>query len=294
MNQLRLEESPAALFRALRHLLRPLIRLLLARNVTYPAFVELIKSLYVQVATEEFALEDKPQTDSRITLLTGIQRREVKRISEESPGESAAPPSVSMGAQIVARWISDKQFLNSRGKPLALARGITEGGDVSFEALVASVSKDIRARPVLDEWLRLGAVHLDEENRVHLNATSFVPRKGFDEKVFYLGFNLHDHIAASVNNMLETAPPMFERSAHYDSLSGMSVEKLRKLSTELGANAIQKIVGASMRLEEQDAHCPGDANHRVTFGVYFFTEPVQQVSEAAAESSVKRKRSVKK
>jgi Family of unknown function (DUF6502) len=289
-----LEGSPDVIFRALRRMLQPLVRFLVAKGITYPAFTDLIKSLYVQVALDDFALEKKPQTDSRITLLTGIQRREVKRISEHRARDNAAPPSVSFGAQIVARWISDKRFLDKRGKPVPLMRSINEGGDASFEALVASVSKDIRSRPVLDEWLRLGAAHLDEDNLVHLNATSFVPRKGFEEKIFYFGFNLHDHIAASVSNMLENAPPMLERSAYYDRLSAASVEQLRKLSTELGAHAIQKIVGTAMRLEAQDADQP-NANHRMTFGVYFFTEPTRQSADVAEpEPTVSNKRGIKK
>lgn len=49
------------------------------------------------------------------------------------------------------------------------------------------MSKDIRARSVLDEWLRLGIAHLDDQDRVRLNAEAFVPARGFEEKAFYFG-----------------------------------------------------------------------------------------------------------
>lgn len=280
--------STDALYRALRRLLQPLIRFLLTKGITYPAFTNLVKALYVQIAAEEFALEHKRQTDSRISMLTGIQRREVKRLTEETPREIAAPTNVSFGAQIVARWITDPTYLDRKGKPLPLARTEREGGELSFEALAASVSKDIRARPVLDEWLRLGAAHLDEDNRVHLNSTSFVPTKGFEEKAYYFGFNLHDHIAASVHNVLEEGPPMLERTAYYDRLSTASVEKLRKLATDLGASAIQKIVGTAMRLEAQDA-TKTEANHRMTFGVYFYTEPTREEPAVSSAQSDEEK-----
>ncbi|MBV5344757.1 MAG: hypothetical protein JZU63_04105, partial [Rhodoferax sp.] len=76
-------------------------------------------------------------------------------------------------------------------------------GEASFDRLVASESTDIRARAVLDEWLRLGIVELDADDNVRLISDAFVPKKGFEEKAYFLGRNLHDHIAASVHNLLD-------------------------------------------------------------------------------------------
>ena len=56
---------------AVRLLLRPLVHLLLGRQVTYPLLTRLLKELYVEVASDEFAIEGKRLTDSRINLLTG-------------------------------------------------------------------------------------------------------------------------------------------------------------------------------------------------------------------------------
>ena len=67
---------------------------------------------------------------------------------------------------------------------------------VSFETLVASVNTDIRPRAVLDEWLRLGVVQIDDSDQVCLVVDAFVPEKGLDEKAFLFGQNIHDHLAA--------------------------------------------------------------------------------------------------
>lgn len=64
---------PDALTRTLRTVLRPVVRLMLARGVTLPLAVELMKRVFVQVALEESAT-DKPVTDSRVSLLTGVHR----------------------------------------------------------------------------------------------------------------------------------------------------------------------------------------------------------------------------
>ena len=71
---------PPKLIQALRYLLEPMVRLLLNYGMGYPAFAELMKRVYVDVADKHFALQDKPQTDSRISLLSGVHRKDVKRL----------------------------------------------------------------------------------------------------------------------------------------------------------------------------------------------------------------------
>ncbi|TXT40722.1 MAG: hypothetical protein FD135_1023 [Comamonadaceae bacterium] len=189
--------SPA-LARALRAALRPLVKVMLAQGVTLGYLTELIKSLMVDVAQTDFPLEHKAPTDSRISLMTGVHRKDVSRLREQlKTNTDHTPRAVSLGAQVVAVWVGSPQYLDPQGEPLPLPRFASEGGELSFEALVASVNSDIRSRVVLDEWLRLGVVHFDEANRVCLNTQAFVPSEGFEEKAFYLGHNLHDHAAAS-------------------------------------------------------------------------------------------------
>ncbi|MDP1635270.1 MAG: DUF6502 family protein, partial [Gallionellaceae bacterium] len=75
-----LQTPSAPLISAVRHLLRPLVKLLLTHSITFPFLSDLLKSIYVEVATEEFRLQDKPQTDSRISLLSGVHRKDVKNL----------------------------------------------------------------------------------------------------------------------------------------------------------------------------------------------------------------------
>ena len=167
--------TPAAsLVTALRHLLRPLVRLLVARGVTYPMLADLLKQIYVDTADRDFRLDGRPPTDSRVSLISGVHRKDVRRLRGATPpDEEAMPETVALGAQLAAAWTTKPEFLDSKGRPRRLARLASQGGKRSFEALVASVSRDIRARSVLDEWLRLGVVELDKEDRVVLRAAAF-------------------------------------------------------------------------------------------------------------------------
>lgn len=267
--------SPSpALIRALRTALRPLIRVMLAQGVTLPYLTELIKRLMVDVAQTDFPLDNKAPTDSRISLMTGVHRKDVCRLRVPSGDRTEHTPQVvSLGAQLVAIWLGTARYLDPHGEPLPLPRFVSEGGQLSFEALVASVNSDIRSRVVLDEWLRLGVVHFDEAHRVCLNTHAFVPSEGFDEKAFYFGHNLHDHAATAAHNLLGGKPPMLERSVQYDALSPASVALLAKQSQELGMKALLAVNKSALAAEQRDQQ-DGSPRQRMTFGVYFYTEPM--------------------
>jgi hypothetical protein len=262
---------PSALVRALRQLLRPLVRLLLARQVTFPFLSGLLKEVYVDVAMNDFPLQGKAQTGSRISLLTGIHRKDVKRLRGLPQEETATPANVSLGAQIVARWTGAAEFLDGDGRPRSLPRQAPPEGGPSFESLVAGVSRDIRARAVLDEWLRLGVARLDDEDRVVLNAEAFIPSKGFDEKCFYFGRNLRHHVAAGVHNLLGDLPPFVDRSVYYDGLTEESVRELMKLAEKTGMEALQAVNRRAMELQKRDRERVA-ADRQLNFGVYIHQE----------------------
>lgn len=264
--------SPAFVL-ALRLLLRPIVRVVLSQGIPLAYLTELVKSLLVEEADLNFRLDNKPPTDSRISLLTGVHRKDVNRLRNDvTPVDTKLVSKVSLGGQLVAQWLGSDQYLNEAGQPKPLPRYKSEGGQTSFEALVMGVNSDIRSRVVLDEWMRLGVVHLDADKRVCLNTQAFVPSKGFDEKAFYFGHNLHDHAAAAAHNLLGLEPPFMERSVHYTGLSHESINQLTIQSKELGMKALLAVNKTAMDREKIDA--VGEApRQRMTFGIYFYAEP---------------------
>jgi hypothetical protein len=278
---------PGSLTRAIRHVLRPLVRLLLDHQITYPMLAALLKSAFVEVAVRDFPIEGKRQTDSRIHLLTGIHRKDVHRLRRQGAERYTAPPSVSLGAQLVARWTGMAAYQDAEGRPRPLPRSAGSGDGPSFDDLVASVSTDIRARAVLDEWLRLGVATLDAEDRVCLSAEGFVPSRGFDEKAFYFGRSVHDHIAASAHNLSGRSPPLFDRSAHYGSLTSESVADLSKLAARVGTEALQAINRRALELQKRDEGKRA-AHLRIDLGIFFHqadTAQEERIDEAEDEDA---------
>lgn len=278
--------SPAFVL-ALRRVLRPLVRLMLARGVTLPYLTELLKALMVEVADKEFRIGAKAPTDSRVSLVTGVHRKDVSRLRQAMDSSAEIVPSVvSLGAQLVAVWLGSPRYLDEEGRPRPLPRFVSEGGELSFEGLVASVNSDIRSRVVLDEWLRLGVVHFDDERRVCLNAAAFVPAAGFDEKAFYLGHNLHDHAAAAAHNLLGGQPAFLERSVHYDALSPGSIQLLARQSEEFGMKALLALNKSALVAEQKDTD-DTTPRQRMTFGIYFYAEPTELGADAPSDAAGK-------
>jgi hypothetical protein len=260
---------PLALVMALKRLLRPLVRLLLSFSVQYPYLANLLKLTYVEVATREFPLDDRPQTDSRISLLTGIHRQDVKRLRGEMMADASPPPVVSLGAQLVSRWLGEATYLDAKGRPKPLPRLAVRGGEASFERLVQTVNKDIRPRVVLDEWLRLGVAEVDHQDRVVLRTEAFVPAHGVEEKLFYFGKVIHDHLATSEHNLTANQPPMLDRCVYFDQLTDQSAEQLASYARSLAGEAMQALNRKAIELQQTDAMSP-EATNRITFGTYFY------------------------
>ena len=268
------QPSAASLQRPLNRLLRPLVRLLVRCGVTFPAVCDTLRELYVNVAEHDFTLCGKPQTDSRVSLLTGIHRKEVARLRGAGAPVSVVPVSVSRTSRIVARWLSAAEFTGADGRPLPLAR-VTEADHASFEALVASVTRDVRPRAVLDEWLDRRLVTIDGEGRVVLTEAAITPASGSDQQLYYFGRNLHDHVAAAVANVLGETPTFMERAVHYDGLSATLAATLEQRSRDLAMEALRTLN------READAACKTDPGGpwRWNFGVYVYREENAAVDE---------------
>jgi hypothetical protein len=259
--------APEMMMLPLRRLLRPLVRLMVRCGVLCPAAIDMLRALYVEVAEEE--LGPAQRTDSRVSLLTGVHRKEIKR-QREIPPDEPPPPLVTRNAQLIATWLGAAGFTSEAGEPLPLPRSAPEGP--SFESLVTAVTRDVRPRAVLDDWLSQGIVTIGVDDRIRLSTEAFLPQPGRDEQLFYFARNIHDHIAAASANVLaQQTPPFIDRSVHYDHLTPETAAALE----QAGRAAVQRVLldfnrrALTLAAEEAPAGTP---TRRINLGVYLFLE----------------------
>src|SRR5262245_55592272 len=97
-------EQRDAVIAAAAEALRPFARRLLAMGVPFGALERRLRALFVDVAEREFPVDGRDPTDSRIALVTGINRKEVRRL--RAGGNAAAPShfAVNLVTSLVSRW----------------------------------------------------------------------------------------------------------------------------------------------------------------------------------------------
>ncbi len=274
--------SPA-LMRALRHVMRPIVRLMIRHGVVMQTFNDIAKSVFTEMAEREIIANGENATDSRITLLTGIHRAEVKRLREAGFDAFMLSPTLSTGADVVTLWLTDRRFSSVQRVPnrLSVRKGDTGNG---FSLLVRSINPELRPYQVLAEMTRLGVVEvIDDEAKLLLD--SFVPQQGFDDKLEYFAENGHDHLAAAVENLASERPTRLEQSVSANALSSASVDELSTMARALWKLVMQQVVDRAVELEARDKNnvdgsIEGGSNEtpketpkaRMNFGVYFYSD----------------------
>ena len=279
-----ISRKDSLIIRAITNVMRPLVKFLIARGVTFPMFADILKHIYVEVAAKDYKLSpDKDVTDSRITLLTKVHRKDVRRIRTEHPGFNVPEDGVevsskkaSLGAQIVAKWLADRHYIDDRGEPLMLYKLSSKAnGSANFEQLVESINIDIRPRVALDEMIAQKMVVEHSEDRISLNKTAFIPEENFEELMGHFDRNLHDHMAAAVHNIAkkegDKGKKFLERSVYYKGLTPASIEMLEKLVEEKGMENLISINKAAYDFAEDD-EAKSQNDQRMTFGIYFYAE----------------------
>ena len=233
-------------------LFAPLARLLLARGVVFPDFAERMRAHYIAAAEAQAG----KTTDSRLSVLTGLQRREVTRLRGFVPRDVRPNPL----ARLVALWHTDPDWAPD-GTPLPLPRN---GPAPSFEALAWSVRRDVHPRTMLDALTASGTVAVTE-GEVRLARASYQPLAGSEDQLAYLARNLGDHLGTATGNVLGAGPPQFERAVHYGELTGAQVRELAEAHAE-GQMALFE--GLSQRAALMKREGPG-GDRRFRAGAYF-------------------------
>lgn len=254
----------ALLNKAIKAVLTPLVRLMIRRQITLANFVELVKGVYVEVAlSEEFSIKGKPPTDSRINLITGVHRKDVKRL-REAISENFMPERLSINHLILAKWMGDNTYLD-QCKPIPLPLS----GVTSFESLADSVTrKNIRSSSILENWLALGWLEKDDEGLLHLQTEHIESRQLGEDTLYFFAHNLSDHIATAVHN-LDSEDRQLERAVFYNQLTEESLDELEQLSRSRMLGLLNEINAKALALQDRDASSDG-AEHRFRFGGFLY------------------------
>ena len=249
-----------------QRMLAPLAQALIQQGVTYPQFAATMKLVFLEVARQELRARDQRETDSAVSVLSGVHRKEVRSLGKTTSAEMS--PALTLASQIFTRWMTDPTYRDGNNKPSELPRN---GGENSFDALAISVSKDVHPRTALEELLRLGMVTV-EADRVRLKARAFVPKQGFKETVALFSHSVADHIACGAHNLTSRdADKFLEQSIFASGLTDESAKHLGDFARELWSEVFEKMVPEAEVLVKRDKN-KVQAKQRMRLGVYFYAD----------------------
>lgn len=182
-----------------RALLRPIASVVLKCGMTWREFAELSKSVFVSVASDEFGIRGRPTNVSRVSILTGIARKEVKRQRELlAEPEATASPKTTDATRLLSGWHQDPNFVDSDGNPLPLE---PLGGMPSFQSLFESYGGDTPEQTLLRELLKAGSVEQDGQGRYVAKRRYHMPVEMDAGSIRFFGTNLFDHANTLSNNI---------------------------------------------------------------------------------------------
>ncbi|MEM6311500.1 MAG: DUF6502 family protein [Pseudomonadota bacterium] len=232
-------------------ILKPLARLAIQKGLLFQQVEKRLKHAYVLGAK---SMADAPVTDSKISIVTGLQRRDISKL--RSADDTSLPQRQPL-AEIIALWRNAPEF-DVQGIPV-------HGEGASFASLARTVRQDVHPRTFLDILIDNEAVKEDGD-KVILLVTSYQPKPGTDDQLAYLAGNVGDHFETAVANALGEAKN-YDMGVHYTNLSAEAIEEL-KTHFRLRLNNLL------IEMDEMAQSFPesGGANFRFRAGGYFYDD----------------------
>jgi hypothetical protein len=168
--------------------LKPIARFLLRVGIGFREFSDIAKAAFVEVATEEYGIRGRPTNISRVAVMTGLTRKEVKRIRDLGfePREKLIPKRNPL-SELLHYWNTDPDYCDVDGKPKPL---FLDGSTISFSDLVRRCAGDIPPGAMRTELKRVGAISEDENGALIVNTREHLPNDADHRLLVGINFGL--------------------------------------------------------------------------------------------------------
>jgi len=235
---------------------------LVKSGIGHAEFSASLRVLFYNESINELEYLDQKKTDSSISLLAGLNRRDVSNFRVENGGYHKVIQSftdtlpVSVPARVIALWVHKK---------LPKVLSIT-GTEDSFENLVRQISTEKHPRSILSELKRIGLVSETKGNVVlHQESFTPIPEANVTKQIF--SENIADHLAAGVSNLTERNNLFLEQAIFANELSQASVDYLREKTAKLWEEFSKSLLAEAIQRCKIDEGCV-NSTHRFRVGIY--------------------------
>lgn len=237
-----MEASPSqTLLQACRILLRPVARLFLRSGVSWREFADAARATFVDVATAEFGIRGRPTNVSRVSILTGINRRDVRKLRTLAKQPADSPHQyLNPARRVLSGWHQDPDFRSSSGEPLELH---ADEQPPSFTDLCRRYAGDIPQGALLKELLAVRAVEKSADGTLRAVSRVYIPRQVDPAKTLRAGSVMKDVGNTVVHDLLcpPQVPLRFERRADNDRIDPKHVPAFREFLEREGMAFLERV-----------------------------------------------------
>jgi hypothetical protein len=272
------EKQRKKVLTAFQLVLRPIVKILLRYGIGFNEFAESVKTVYVDVGSTDFGIRGRPTNISRVAVMTGLTRKEVRRLRTKiEVGEESVTVKATPITEVLRRWHSEEEFLDSRGRPAPLPFAGDEG---SFCALVKRFGGDVPAGAMRTELKRVGSVSESESGTISVEKRSFWPA----DKTQKLETALVHHVYPLVCNVAHNTDPENDGSgrAQYAAYSvNIGIEdrpRLKRMCSDRLAEMASSFDDLFIAYESRENKTSEKPTKPVMVGMYYFEENDQHAT----------------
>ena len=223
----------------LKNILTAIIRTLLRNGMSYGEFDQIARKCFVDVAFRDFAPEKKKQTVSNVAILTGLNRKEVKKLHElDADQGDAGGRQYNRVVRVIGGWINDPRFLRKDGNP----RDLDYEGERSFSELVKQYSGDMPVAAMQKVLTGSGNIKFTDDNKVRLLSHAYLPSDDPVEKLTILGNDTSELIETIDFNL--TAPEedlRFQRKASNPQVDPEAIPEIKQFLQRKGQAFLEEV-----------------------------------------------------
>ncbi len=268
------------IIRASRRILRPLVRILLRNGITAQAFQELARKEFVDVAHEEFGLVGRAQTISRVSVLTGLNRKEVARLLALPPLDESDQVWRNRAAAVLSAWVVDETFQDAKGDPLDLP---FEGEGPDFTGLVRKHSGDMQPRAIADELERNGAIER-VDGKLRMRRRGYVPLDDPSAMVDMLGTDTAELIETIDYNLRHT-DSLLQGKVLAENLPAEHLDEFVRYSKRLARTLLEELTHWLRERDLDDDFSGTDRRYAVGLGLYNIVRTVRDGDDDGGEAA---------
>lgn len=253
--------------------MRPVVRILLRYGIGYREFAEVTKMAFVDVASSDFGLRGRPTNISRVAVMTGLTRKEVRRLRDQiATGESTISVKTTPFTQVLHHWHSQSEFTDANGKPKRLPFAGDEG---SFTSLVKKFGGDIPAGAMRTEMKRVGVLKEDDLGSLMVVDRFFKSESEHETLVSVLVHSVYTLLSNIAHN---TDPALKDsvwphRVAHTQVIKSGDTRQLRRITRDRIVDFAESIDDVFTAYESlQGDESTDNSNVPVAVGVFYFEE----------------------